>query len=225
MRKGVDHCLYLSAVILLPSLAHAAAAELRLRAQCNPAGPVVTLGDVAEIDSADARQAASLAAIELFPAPAAAEQRIVHVREIQDLLLLRGVNLTEHRFSGSSEVTVQAVVARPARCGQQAGSGGRDAADQAPRLRGPGQVPFRARRGRPQTWSVEFELTDAQARALRRPGASDRRRRGLYALDRLAEVRSRRRGTRRSRPTWRSRPASASLPPWSWPCIRWPAAR
>ena len=47
----------------------AAAAELRLRAQCNPAGPVVTLGDVAEIDSADARQTAALAAIELFPAP------------------------------------------------------------------------------------------------------------------------------------------------------------
>ena len=38
---------------------------------------------------------------------------MVPVREIQDLLLLRGVNLTEQRFSGSSEVAIQTVVAGP----------------------------------------------------------------------------------------------------------------
>ena len=111
--KIVAACLLTAAFVSHFAARDAAAAELRLRAQSSAAGPVVTLGDVAEIVSADARQTAALAAIELFPAPAAAEQRIVRVREIQDLLLLHGVNLTEHRFSGSSEVTVQAVVARP----------------------------------------------------------------------------------------------------------------
>ena len=47
------------------------AAELRLRAQCAAEGAVVKLGDVAEIFAADRRQADRLAAIELFPAPAA----------------------------------------------------------------------------------------------------------------------------------------------------------
>ncbi len=82
------------------------AALFRLRAQCQSRAAVVTLGDVAEISAADPRQADALAAIELFPAPPAPRQRFVRLREIQDLLLLRGVNLAEHRFSGSSRVTV-----------------------------------------------------------------------------------------------------------------------
>lgn len=84
----------------------ASAALFRLRARCQSSGAVVTLGDVAEISAADPRQADALAAIELFPAPPAPRQRFVRLREIQDLLLLRGVNLAEHRFSGSSRVTV-----------------------------------------------------------------------------------------------------------------------
>jgi flagella basal body P-ring formation protein FlgA len=98
------------AAILLATLAlgveSGRAALLRLRSECQSRGAVVTLGDVAEISAADARQADTLAAIELFPAPPAPRQRFVRVREIQDLLLLRGVNLAEHQFSGSSQVTV-----------------------------------------------------------------------------------------------------------------------
>ena len=82
------------------------AALFRLRDQCQSSGAVVTLGDVAEISAADPQQADALAAVELFPAPPAPRQRFVRLREIQDLLLLRGVNLAEHRFSGSSQVTV-----------------------------------------------------------------------------------------------------------------------
>ncbi|MHC4177433.1 MAG: flagellar basal body P-ring formation chaperone FlgA [Planctomycetota bacterium] len=82
------------------------AALLRLRAQCQSRAAVVTLGDVAEISAADAGQARALEAIELFPAPPASQQRFVRLREIQDLLLLRGVNLAEHQFSGSSQVAI-----------------------------------------------------------------------------------------------------------------------
>ncbi len=162
--KIVTSCLLMVAILSQ----HAAAAELRLRTTCNPAGAVVTLGDVAEIDSTDARQAASLAAVELFPAPGAAEQRSVKVREIQDLLLLRGVNLTELRFSGSSEVTIQAVVARPAVAVSKP-------VPVAETLRIKRRVCealdkyLTQRAGTPQTWLLEFELTDEQAHALMDP--------------------------------------------------------
>ena len=140
----------------------ATAAELRLRAQCSPAGPVVTLGDLAEIEPADARQSAALAAIELFPAPGNGEQRILPIREIQDLLLLRGVNLAEHRFSGSSEVAVQTIVARPRSVAVKP-----IPAAEAQRIKRrvcEALIKFLGEHATtPQTWSVECELSDEQA--------------------------------------------------------------
>ena len=81
-------------------------AEIRLKTQCEPSGPLVTLGDVAMIYADGNGQTEALAATELFPAPSPASQRFLGLREIQDLLLLRGVNLTEHRFSGSNQVAI-----------------------------------------------------------------------------------------------------------------------
>ncbi len=166
--KVVSACLVLLVVAGQSATRDAAAAELRLRAQCSPAGPVVRLGDVAEIDAADARQTASLAAIELFPAPTAGEQRIIAVREIQDLLLLRGVNLTEHRFSGSSEVTVETVVARP---NVPTGRPVLPAETQRIKRRVCETLVkyLSARASASETWSVEFALSEAQARALADP--------------------------------------------------------
>ena len=117
----------------------ATAAELRLKSQCTPAGEVVTLGDIADISSTDARQAATLAAIELFPAPAASEEKTVRVREIQDLLLLHGVNLAEHQVSGASEVVVQAAAARPHAAAPRAMSSA-EVQRQAPAVRGDREV-------------------------------------------------------------------------------------
>lgn len=95
-----------AAVLVVCGSAAGRAAEFRLKAQCQCQGSLVTLGDVAEIFAADREQAAKLARIELFPSPAATRQRFVRMREIQDLLLLRGVDLSEHRFSGSSQVAI-----------------------------------------------------------------------------------------------------------------------
>jgi flagella basal body P-ring formation protein FlgA len=97
-----------ASVALLPvtGLDQAVAAELRLRAQYTVEGPLVRLGDVAEIVGGDRAESDSLAATELFPAPGAHEQRSLGVRELQDLLLLRGVNLAQHQFTGSSQVLV-----------------------------------------------------------------------------------------------------------------------
>ncbi len=84
----------------------ARAADLRLRAECRCSGPVVTLGDVADVSAADCQQAEALAAVELFPAPAAGRKRYLRPRELQDLLILRGVNLLEHRISGADQVVI-----------------------------------------------------------------------------------------------------------------------
>jgi flagellar basal body P-ring formation protein FlgA len=108
MTKYMQRILFV--LTIMPALAWSAsqAAELRLRQQCSPHGAVVTLGDIAEIYSADPQRACQLAAVELFPAPSAAQQRVLGVREVQDLLSLRGINLAEHRFSGSSQVVLTA---------------------------------------------------------------------------------------------------------------------
>jgi flagella basal body P-ring formation protein FlgA len=106
--------LAITAVVFFLGAETGRAAELRLRSQCTGSGPLITLGDVAEIFAAEGQPAHTLAAIELFPAPVASRQRFLSVREIQDLLVLRGVNLAEHRFSGSSQVTILAA-AEPTR--------------------------------------------------------------------------------------------------------------
>jgi flagella basal body P-ring formation protein FlgA len=107
-RVKFKYCFSLIICGLLLSCAFATAwsAEIRLRSQCDCDGPVVKLGDVAEVISADRGQIDTLSAIELFPAPAGSKQVFVRPREIQDALILRGVNLTEHRFSGANQVAV-----------------------------------------------------------------------------------------------------------------------
>jgi flagella basal body P-ring formation protein FlgA len=82
------------------------AAEIQLRATAHLSGSLLVLGDVAEVFARDAAQAEELKEIELFPAPALGNKRYVRMREVQDVLERRGINLAEHTFSGASQVTV-----------------------------------------------------------------------------------------------------------------------
>ena len=91
---------------LLLAVSTVQAADLQLRAKCRPAGPVVTVDDVAEVAAADPKQADALREVELFAAPIGGQPRVLRVRELQDLLLARRVNLAEHRLSGASEIVV-----------------------------------------------------------------------------------------------------------------------
>ena len=160
---------FLFAVAVLTfATGYGAAAELRLKAQCTPAATIVTLGDVADIASADARQSATMAAIELFPAPAAGEEKVVRVREIQDLLLLRGVNLGEHQLSGASEVVVQAAAARPRPAAVRPISTA-EAQRIKRRLCEDLARYLNEHSGSQQDWGIEFELSDATARLFADP--------------------------------------------------------
>ncbi len=165
-----------------------AAAELRLRSQCTPAGAVVTLGDVADIASTDARQAAALAAIELFPAPAASDEKTVRVREIQDLLLLRGVNLAEHQVSGASEIVIQAAAPRPHAAATRPMSSAE--VQRAKRRLCEAIVKYlNEHSASQQDWAVDFELTEANARLFSDPVTPVQVAGGARAVDRSATIR------------------------------------
>ena len=97
-------------LVLLILSAAAPAAEIRLKPQCTATRAVITLGDLAEIVGSDDAEVARLAATELAPAPAPGQQRFFRIREIQDALWARGVNLAAHELSGYG----QTVVSRPA---------------------------------------------------------------------------------------------------------------
>jgi len=98
----------------------ARAAELQLRRECRCLGPVVTLGDVADVLAADSAATEALSAVELFPAPPSGTTRFLPVRQLQDLLLARGVDLLEHRISGASQVAVVRAEAEPETNGDDA---------------------------------------------------------------------------------------------------------
>ncbi|HVX15069.1 MAG TPA: flagellar basal body P-ring formation chaperone FlgA [Pirellulales bacterium] len=83
----------------------APAAEIQLRSECQASG-LVRLGDVAEIHTDVSSELASLKEIELFPAPAVGGKSFVRAREVQDLLALRGVNLSQHRLTGASQIEI-----------------------------------------------------------------------------------------------------------------------
>jgi flagella basal body P-ring formation protein FlgA len=97
-------------VVLLATLflgrASSRAAEIQVRGECNASG-LVRLGDVAEIHTTDASEAAKLKEIELFPAPSVGGKSFVRTREVRDLLALRGMNLSQHRFTGASQIEIR----------------------------------------------------------------------------------------------------------------------
>jgi flagella basal body P-ring formation protein FlgA len=99
-------------LIVLVWAAPAWAAEIRLRSEAEPAGPVVRLGDIADVFAADPEKAALLKSVELFPAGSGRAPRTLYARDVQEMLLLRGFHPTECRVSGSSQVKLT-VASRP----------------------------------------------------------------------------------------------------------------
>ena len=82
------------------------AAEIRLREDVRTTKSLLLLGDVAEVFAADSQEASKLAGLELTPAPAVGNRSRLPLRDVQDLLAFRGIDLTKQRFSGASQVTV-----------------------------------------------------------------------------------------------------------------------
>ncbi len=145
----------------------AEAAEIRLKPQATPAGTMVALGDVADVFAADADEAERLRGIELFPVPPAGRERFVRARELQDLLLLRGLNLADHRFSGASQVGVTgAGNASSSTAGPTSMSHVRQAKS---RVAEAIQTHLAARVSAETPWLVEVDLPEAFVRSLADP--------------------------------------------------------
>ena len=152
-------------LLLLGLLSHGAfAAEVQFRSECHVDGGLVLLADVAEIFDANPEEVKRLSRIDLFPAPPMHEKRVVRVREIQDLLHLRGENSSLHHFSGASQVTVLGVAETTVRTAktvslepiQQINS----------RVRTAIQEYLTQSTGEKKEWIVAFELTPEQAQSL-----------------------------------------------------------
>ena len=87
-------------------VASARAVDVQLKPKCNVEHGVVLLGDIADVYSPNAADAKRLSEMDLLPAPAPNTKRVLRLREIEDLLVVRGVNLKDLRFSGASSVAV-----------------------------------------------------------------------------------------------------------------------
>ncbi len=64
------------------------------------------LGDVAEVKSTDAKRIEELKRVELFPAPAKSRSKLMHVRELVELLVLHGVEIRDIEFKGTKSTRI-----------------------------------------------------------------------------------------------------------------------
>lgn len=135
------------------------AAEIHLKSECNATG-LVRLGDIADIHASDAEEGATLKNIDLFPAPPVGGKNFVRAREVQDLLALRGINLSQHRLTGSSQIEIRngTKSAAPLTSGIA-----RRVAD---RVEAAIAAHLRREAGKDTDWELEMHLDDDQIRLI-----------------------------------------------------------
>jgi flagella basal body P-ring formation protein FlgA len=93
------------AAIAWPTTA-SALTEITLRDRVAMKGSVVRLSDIAEISTDDEELARKYAALPLMPAPGAGGQRFLRKREVEDLLVAHGADLSKTRIQGSAQVVI-----------------------------------------------------------------------------------------------------------------------
>ena len=93
-------------VFTLIAPAIAGAADVIFRAQATPLGPIVRLGDLADVQASEDSTAEVLANTPLMTTPAPGERRFLRAVQVRELLIASGVNVRELRFSGSEAVSI-----------------------------------------------------------------------------------------------------------------------
>jgi flagella basal body P-ring formation protein FlgA len=104
LRFAVRPAVWLACAALLA--APSGGAEFHLRSECRTEGGLVLVSDVADVYAADPDEVKTLSRIDLVAAPPDGQKRFLPLRELQDLLALRGLNLRDHRFTGASQVKI-----------------------------------------------------------------------------------------------------------------------
>lgn len=94
-------------ITIVVATAATQAGEIRLNEHAEAAGPLVRLGDVAEIAAETTADGESLADLALFPAPAGGRSRLLKRQELVELLALCDVELKGWEFSGADVVEIR----------------------------------------------------------------------------------------------------------------------
>ncbi len=82
------------------------ATDIDLHEQVVAKSPVIRLGDVARIVTADRLRARQLSSLLLMPAPAPGTQRFLRKREVEDLLAAHGEDISQLRIDGAVQVAI-----------------------------------------------------------------------------------------------------------------------
>jgi flagella basal body P-ring formation protein FlgA len=94
------------AVLTSSRQANSATIDVTLSERVAATSPVIRLGDVARIVTADRQRARQLSALLLMPAPAPGTQRFLQKREVEDLLAAHGEDLSQLRIDGAAQVEI-----------------------------------------------------------------------------------------------------------------------
>jgi len=98
----------------------AAAFEIRLKDEAHCPGPLVRLGDIADLDTPATAELPALADLALFPVPATGKSRVLKRQELQQLLALCEIDPRDVQLAGAETViihagsAVQKTIIRPA---------------------------------------------------------------------------------------------------------------
>jgi hypothetical protein len=94
-------------VIVVLATAAAQAGEIRLKSEAEATGPLVRLGDVAEIAADVTADGESLADLALFPSPAGGRTRLLKRQELVELLALCDIELKGWEFAGAEVIEIR----------------------------------------------------------------------------------------------------------------------
>jgi flagella basal body P-ring formation protein FlgA len=106
MYASIISKLMLLAIALMWHSVANAATKVTLRDRVETTKYVVRLGDVAEIECDHAEESRALAELPLLPAPAAGAKRFLQKRELEDLLVARGVDLKAVAIEGAPQIAM-----------------------------------------------------------------------------------------------------------------------
>jgi flagella basal body P-ring formation protein FlgA len=151
-------------LILVLCGAAAKPATIQLRSDARVTGPVARLGDVADIFDSQEDVSRQLAAVELGTSPGEGLEKTLKLREIQELLAAHGVKVGEHDFAGAAQVRMSRGGARgtaPNRARRVTSTEMRQAQR---RVQDAILAHLREQVSEDEAWSVEVNLSDAQAR-------------------------------------------------------------
>src|SRR3954452_17194507 len=97
----------ITAMCLLALAELSTAGEIVLRSQATARGPVVRLGDVADIKGGAGQSTEELVAMPLMPAPTSGGSQFLRGSQLRDLLAARSTSLNGWRIGGAEAVEIK----------------------------------------------------------------------------------------------------------------------